>query len=300
MRSLLFLFISLFSAVASAQNLDDLFEEIKSSDNDSIIRIKAESAIELINQKERPNRLGEAYYYLGTSYEVSSPSKALDYFKKANQHLELERSDLVKNSYYKQSKLHTLFSEFPQAMETALKSLEFNKINGNAFEEQRDMSFIGYIHDRMYEFRESIKWNRRALKLAEKSKDSGAMALCYGRIGIAYDELAERANFNTKLFDSALYYNIKAAKLAELVGNLGFARTTYSNIGNSYSKLKDFEKAEEYTLKSLAVPGFESAKGVTLVNLGKIYLETGRYPEAKKYWIVPWLIPSNMVLANIN
>lgn len=54
MRSLLFLFISLFSAVASAQNLDDLFEEIKSSDNDSIIRIKAESAIEqLIKKSDR-------------------------------------------------------------------------------------------------------------------------------------------------------------------------------------------------------------------------------------------------------
>nr|WP_256259990.1 tetratricopeptide repeat-containing sensor histidine kinase [Winogradskyella luteola] len=108
------------------------------------------------------------------------------------------------------------------------------------------------------------------------------MAKCLGRIGIAYDELAEKDEFNKKLFDSALYYNNKAAKYAELSGDLGFARTTYSNIGNSYSKLKNYNKAEEYTLKSLAVPGFEASKGVTLVNLGKIYLETGRYTEAKK------------------
>ena len=282
MRSLFLLFLGIFSLVSNAQSLDEVFEELKNIDNDSIIRIKAEKALEFINEQDQDNYLGEAYYYLGKSYEDSSPSKSLDYFKKANKYLELQSSELIRNSYFKQSKLHTLFSEFPEAMEMALKSLEFNQVNGNSFEEQRDMSFIGYIHDRMYEFRESIKWNKKALRLAEKLNDSGAIALCYGRMGIAYDELAERANFNTKLFDSALFYNIKAAKLAEIVGNLGFARTTYSNIGNSYSKLKDYNKAEEYTLKSLAVPGFESAKGVTLVNLGKIYLETGRYAEAKK------------------
>lgn len=282
MRLNLFLCLFLLFAVSNAQNLERIFDELKTLDNDSIIRLKAEEAIKTIEQNSSDEGLGEAYYYLSISYEESAPTKSLEYFKKANKLLKPERSDLIKNSYFKQSKLHTLFSDFPEAMQTALKSLEINQINGNTFEEQRDMSFIGYIHDRMYEFRESIQWNRRALKLAEKLKDSGAMSLCYGRIGIAYDELAEQANFNTKLFDSALYYNIKAAKLAEKTGNLGFARTTYSNIGNSYSKLKNYDKAEEFTLKSLSVPGFESSKGVTLVNLGKIYLETGRYQEAKK------------------
>ncbi len=282
MRSFLFLFIVLFSSVGFTQNIDRLIDELRTLENDSILRVKAESALKLNQEQEQEDGLGEIYFYLGRSYENSSLTKALDYFKKSNKYLEQEGSDLIKNSYFKQSKLHTLFSEFPEAMQTALKSLEFNQINDNVFEVQRDMSFIGYIHDRMYEFRESIQWNRRALELAEKLQDSGAIALCYGRIGIAYDELAEQANFNPKLFDSALYYNIKAAKLAEKTGNLGFARTTYSNIGNSYSKLKDYKKAEEFTLKSLAVPGFESAKGVTLVNLGKIYLETGRYEEAKK------------------
>jgi len=144
------------------------------------------------------------------------------------------------------------------------------------------MSHIGYVYDRLYEFKESIKWNRKALKLALKLDNKYGQSRCYGRIGIAYDELAERDNFNKTLFDSALYYNQKAAKISEETGDLSFARTTYSNIGNTYSKLKDYAKAEEYTLKSLAVPGFEDRKGVTLVNLGKIYLETNRYKEAKK------------------
>lgn len=281
MRVVLFLILGLLSSISFSQNLDSLLSDLEQETSDSILRIKAEKGLEIISNQSIKVLLGDVYYYLATSYEKESPSKALEYFKKANNFIEQDHSKVIKNSYFKQSQFHTLFSEFPEAIQMAMKSLEYNQINNNQPEVQRDMSFIGYIHDRMYEFRESIRWNRRSLHLAEKLKDSNAMALCYGRIGIAYDELAELANFNKTLFDSALYYNVKAAKLAELVGNLGFARTTYSNIGNSYSKLKDYDKAEEYTLKSLAVPGFESSKGVTLVNLGKIYLETNRYQQAK-------------------
>jgi signal transduction histidine kinase len=200
----------------------------------------------------------------------------------ATPYLEVANHEWLSDLYFEKSSILTFFSEFPEALSLALKSLEYNQVNHLEKNIQRDMSFIGYIHDRMYEYRESIKWNRKALELAIKNNDKIGQAMCYGRIGIAYDELAEKDNFNPKLFDSALYYNIKAAKLSEEAGDLGFARTTYSNIGNSFSKLKQYKKAEEYTLKSLAVPGFEDRKGVTLVNLGKIYLETGRYDAAKK------------------
>ncbi|WP_370002127.1 ATP-binding protein [Winogradskyella sp.] len=260
----------------SAQDDNSLLREIEKSNNDSIIRVKAQHIIDVIENREI---VGKAHYYLAVSFESKNDYKALENFKKANT---LLKSDtLLEESFYRQSKIHTLFSEFPEAIKTALKSLEYNRLNNNLSKVQRDMSFIGYIHDRMYEFKESIEWNRKSLDIAKKLKDTMAMALCFGRIGIAYDELAEKNNFNRKLFDSALYYNNKAAKYAELTGNLGFARTTYSNIGNTYSKLKDYNKAEEYTRKSLSIPGFEAAKGVTLVNLGKIYLETGRYDEAK-------------------
>ena len=284
MKSILsFLFVVFIASQnITAQNFEALFEDMRNAPNDSLAVVKAQNLLSIINNQDDKTHLGIVYYYLAIAYEKKSPTKALDFYKKANNHFESYNQDVVKDSYFKQANIHTLFSEFPEAMNMALKSLEYNQIHNNESEVQRDMSFIGYIHDRMYEFRASISWNRKSLKLAEKLKDTVAISLCYGRIGIAYDELAEKANFNKKLFDSALYYNTKAAKLAELSGNLGFARTTYSNIGNSYSKLKNYEKAEEFTLKSLAVPGFESYKGVTLVNLGKIYLETGRYEAAKK------------------
>jgi signal transduction histidine kinase len=237
---------------------------------------------DLANDNRNEAMQGEALYLIAKSYRQKSAFKALEHYKMATPFLETSNHNWLSELYYEKSNIHTFLSEFPEALSLALKSLEYNQLNNIENNIQRDMSFIGYIHDRMYEYRESIKWNRNALDLAIKLGNKSAQAVCYGRIGIAYDELAENNNFNQKLFDSALYYNLKAAKLSEEAGDLGFARTTCSNIGNSYSKLRRYDKAEEYTLKSLAVPGFEEKKGVTLVNLGKIYLETGGYEAAKK------------------
>lgn len=242
----------------------------------------ANKLLEESKQIKDENQSGLAYYLKGKTIASTSNVKALDYYKLATAISEKNKDGLLKDLYFEQANIHTTFSEFPEALNFGLKSLEYNEINGFDKNVQRDMSFIGYIYDRMYEFKEAIKWNREALKLAKKLNDKNGEALCYGRIGIAYDELAEKDNFNKRLFDSALYYNQKAAKLSLQNNNLSFLRRTYSNIGNTYSKLKDYKKAEEYTLKSLEIPGFEENKGVTLVNLGKIYLETNRYQEAKK------------------
>lgn len=223
----------------------------------------------------------ETYFLIGKSYIATSSFKALQNFDFATEYLSINKHDFLSDLFFYKSKIYTTYSEFPKALELALQALQFNQEHQLESKIQRDLSHIGYIHDRMYEYRTSIKWNLKSLLIAEKLKDTAAIARCFGRIGIAYDELAENDEFNKILFDSALYFNKKAATLSELSGDLGTARRTYSNIGNSYSKLKQYDKAEEYTLKSLNVPGFEVNKGVTLVNLGKIYLETGRYKEAK-------------------
>ena len=250
--------------------------------NDSIANDYADKILADAQQEEDDLYKGKALFIKGKANTFKSNVKALDYFKEAARIFETYNDIDLKDVYYWQSRTHTDLSDFPEAISMGFKSLEYNKKNNFQDNVLRDMSHIGYVYDRLYEFKESIKWNREALKLALKLNNKDGQARCYGRIGIAYDELAEKDNFNKTLFDSALYYNQKAAKISEETGDLSFARTTYSNIGNTYSKLKDYTKAEAYTLKSLAVPGFEDRKGVTLVNLGKIYLETNRYKEAKK------------------
>lgn len=269
----------------NAVNQLDTYEKLVLSaldKNDSLAFEYAQKMYDLAVLSELKHRQGVALYYLGVSNLELNKTKALEFFKEALPILETNEDENLKDVYFHLSNIYVIFSDFPKSLQSALTSLEINQALEMDKNIQRDMSYIGYVFDRMYEFKESIKWNRKALQIAKKLNDKEAEAICYGRIGIAYDELAEKDNFNKKLFDSALYYNLTAVKLSEEVGNLGFTRTTYSNIGNSYSKLKNYDKAEEYTIKSLAVPGFDEKKGVTLVNLGKIYLETGRYDQARK------------------
>jgi signal transduction histidine kinase len=252
------------------------------NEKDSLLYHYSQAFAKLANSNGNSIQKAEALYFAGYATRNDNKSEALEKLTVALQELERDKSSLLKDIYYQISIFNLDFSEFPSALEFALKSLEYNRQTNNQVKLLRDLSHLGYIHDRMYEFETSIDYNRKALKIAQQINNKEGEAICYGRIGIAYDELAERDNFNQRLFDSALHYNLNAAKIAETYHMPGFARTTYSNIGNTYSKLKNFEKAEEYTLKSLSVPGFEPKKGVTLVNLGKIYLETGRYEAARK------------------
>ena len=252
------------------------------NDKDSLLYHYSKSFSKLANSSGTPVQKAEAQYFSAYAERNDNKSEALEKLMAVLPEFEQIKSPILSDIYFHISIFNLDFSEFPLALEFALKSLEYNRQINNQTKLLRDLSHLGYIHDRMYEFATSIEYNRKALKIAQQINNKEGEALCYGRIGIAYDELAERDNFNKQLFDSALYYNLNAAKIAETYNLAGFARTTYSNIGNTYSKLKNFEKAEEYTLKSLAVPGFEPKKGVTLVNLGKIYLETGRYEAAKK------------------
>src|SRR5690606_30254391 len=99
-----------------------------------------------------------ALFLKGKIISLSSSIRALDYFQDATKFLEDSEDQCLKDVYYEQSQIHTLFSEFPMALDFGLKSLEFNEINHIEENVLRDMSFIGYIYDRMYEFRESIKW----------------------------------------------------------------------------------------------------------------------------------------------
>ncbi|MFK5879226.1 MAG: sensor histidine kinase [Flavobacteriaceae bacterium] len=269
MKKLLFLFLLCTAYLSYSQNIKKEQDRLL-----NILTLAIKNNDELVKN--------ETYFLIGQSYLTTSSFKALQNFDLATEYLVENNHDFLSDLFFQKSNIYTTYSEFPKALELALKSLQYNQKQQLESKTQRDLSHIGYIHDRMYEYRTSIKWNLKSLLIAEKLKDTAAIARCFGRIGIAYDELAENDGFNKVLFDSALYFNKKAAVLSELSGNLGIARRTYSNIGNSYSKLRLYDKAEEYTLKSLAVPGFEESKGVTLVNLGKIFLETGRYAEAKK------------------
>src|SRR5690606_8258152 len=184
---------------SNTQQKFDIFKQLSQlylSKNDSLAFFYADEMLKISKSTKSKSQKGEALFFLGKAYYDISKTKSLDYFKEAEPLLLSSKSDYLKDIYYDQSNIYTVFSEFPEALKFEIKSLEYNQSHNHQHNILRDMSSIGYIYDRMYEFKESIKWNRQALKLAIKLKDKRGEALCYGRIGIAYDELAEQDNFN--------------------------------------------------------------------------------------------------------
>src|SRR5690606_32541116 len=80
----------------------------------------------------------------------------------------------------------------------------------------------------------------------------------------------------------AMYYNKKAIELFEKYDNQSGLNIWYSNLGNTYAKLGDWDNAEKYTRLSLLTAEQNHPKTYTLVNLGKILIERGKFSEAKK------------------
>ena len=242
--------------------------------SDSLALDYAQKAYALSKSIEQPSFICQAAYQLGKIYRKSSDNMALKYLNEAENIAENENLDLKTAIYETKLEIFRRKGWFPKALEYGIKTLNYYQKKGNNTKIAEISNEIAFTYDRMENYTEAINWNKKALSILKKLNNKKLTGSCLGGIGIAYDEL--------KQFDSALYYNKKAVKIFKEINNLALLRVWYSNIGNTYSKLNKLDKAEEYTLKSLKVPGFIESKGVTLVNLGKIYLETGRYKEAQK------------------
>lgn len=162
---------------------------------------------------------------------------------------------------------------YPEALKAALKSMQLREKLPDQADYIRSLINLGYVYDRMGDYEKAISWHEKALEASLQFNDDEFIGRCYGLIGIAYDELEQ--------FEKALEYNFKAIEYFENVSDLGYKRAWFSNIGNTYTKLNDFVNAEKYTRIALALDVPTESNLVTLVNLGKIYLETGRYKEAQ-------------------
>lgn len=241
--------------------------------NDTLALGYSKESLRLSHQTNNKNLLAKSLYNLGLSYSLISDKDALKYLDKAESLSLTQNLDLITDIYLAKSGIYRRKGWFPQALNYGLKALDLFSKTKNLNTIAHITNQIAFTYDRMGNYKEAVNWNKKALKSAIISGNKKVIGMCLGGIGIAYDEL--------KVFDSALYYNKKAVAIFEEIKDYSRTRTWYSNIGNTYSKLNKLNKAEEYTLKSLNIKGFKKRKSVTLVNLGKIYLETNRYKEAQ-------------------
>jgi signal transduction histidine kinase len=250
------------------------YTEYTEDTKDSLALDYAQKAYTLSKNLDQPSLICKSAYQLGKIHSRNSDNLALKYLNEAEDISVKENLDLKTAIYETKLDIYRRKGWFPKALEYGIKTLNHYLNTKNKTKIADISNKIAFTYDRMGNYKEAINWNKKALSILKKSGDKKLTGICLGGIGIAYDEL--------KKFDSALYYNKKAVEIFKDINSPSLLRVWYSNIGNTYSKLNKLDKAEEYTLKSLNVHGFLESKGVTLVNLGKIYLETGRYKEAQK------------------
>lgn len=169
---------------------------------------------------------------------------------------------------------YTEMSWYSEALHYRLKSLEYfqNKMDTTMI--VHTMIRIGYINDRIGEYETSLSWYKKAEPIALNFGDTLNIADVYAYRGIAYDELG--------MYDSVHYYNQKAIELFLAIEEMYAYSIWCSNIGNTYIKQKNFNKAEEFLLKSLSSSPDDIGddKAIKLINLSKVYYHYEDYRAA--------------------
>jgi signal transduction histidine kinase/tetratricopeptide (TPR) repeat protein len=278
------------SILTSVSNLSD------SAKTDSLIRLArqfiineqaevtialSKVALEYAHQHKFKDLTPKARFYLAAGYDETLQFDSSLYHYK----LALEE---MKGTAHANWKVHVLQNisnylggngSYDQALKYKLNVLAIAEEENDSLAIGIARSGIGYLYDRMKEFEESIRWQRKAIvALANSARGEYYKYLCYSRIGIAYDDL--------ELFDSAHFYNklgLEGMRKLEMKSDIPIS---LSNIGNTYSKQKKWKQAQFYLEEALRLNedvGDMITGAIAAINLGYVYTERGKYKLAKQY-----------------
>ncbi len=124
-------------------------------------------------------------------------------------------------------------------------------------------------------FKVSLEYHLKSLKIRKEIADTNGIAMSYGNIGLIHSSL--------KKYDKCIAYYKKAKQSFELTNNKPALSWAYRAIGIAYSDLKQYEKAIKNLEKSLKIcsdiKDFSGTK-YGLLNLGIVYL--GMYDNSPK------------------
>lgn len=114
----------------------------------------------------------------------------------------------------------------------------------------------------------------------DRDEINNGLARSYGSIAIVFSEQSNYAK--------ALQYNLKAASIYEANRDLPKIAHVYNNIGIVYQSLGEDFKALDYFIKCLKIQKKIRSKsaGITMTNIGNIYLRQKNYPKAFDYYII--------------
>lgn len=217
--------------------------------------------------------IGKAYLFIALSYYNSSIDSAVKYFNLSSEILTKLNHEWSGYGYENSASIFREKGWFQESLNSSLNALEAYENHKDTVQIAKSMSNIGYLNNRLRNHREALLWQFKALdKIADK--DYEVKGLIYGRIGISYDELA--------IYDSAFYFNKIAIDIFRKISAENYLFQWLSNIANTLIKQKKYVEAEQYIKEAFEHCNSDDSKANVLNNLGKVYLETGRYNEASK------------------
>ncbi|MCB2221603.1 MAG: sensor histidine kinase [Bacteroidetes bacterium] len=231
-------------------------------------------AIDLSREIDYHPGVGMATLFLALNTEFVDTAQAIKYFMLSSDTLLALNHDWAGYGYENAARIYQGRAWYPEALDAALKALRTYEIVGDSVQYAKTASAIGYINDLMQNYRESVRWQKKALTWLKPGEAPDVIGLILGRIDIAYDEL--------KIYDSAHFYNDRAIQIFDEIEDYYYLSQWYSNKANTYMKQGEMSKAEEYLKQALQFSKMETELSIIYINLGKVYLETNRYQQARK------------------
>lgn len=173
--------------------------------------------------------------------------------------------------------------EYSKALRLALTIHESLKNSNNVQLKFRALILLGDIYDRTNNFKESLKYFKSAYQyLDPQSSDFKGLsnfnaATATLRLGYIYAK--------TNQLDSAKYYYLKVDDVNSFSKQVLYLKAlSFNNLSGIYEREKQFDIAEDYSNKALALHrqmGDKISIANALNNLGNLYLSQGLFQKSK-------------------
>jgi len=244
---------------------------------------------ELENKKGQASNLGN----IGIVYdEQGNYPKALDYYFRA-----LKMSEEIGLKAGQSANLANIgivyFGEgdHTKALEYYFKALKINREIGNRVNEGNNLGSIGSVYMEQNKFSNALEYFLKAQKIYVESGNQQGLANVFNNIGNVFmsrgDSAAANGRSSNEAYALSLTNHMKAMKINEELGNKNGLGVNYVNLGMLYKTLKQYERAEQYLLKSNELAKeIHSLDELRYVNesLSQLYEATSRPGLALKHF----------------
>jgi len=272
------------------KTLNQLCLEYEFTDRDKA-KAYVKQALELAKKTDYKKGIARSFLYLGYLEEdVGNYTQAISYYKKSLKISEQsENKKGIASSFGNIGLVYTWQGDYPKALEYHFKALKMGEELNDKSRIAICLGNIGIVYWRQGDYPKALEHYFKALKMDEELGDKSDIAADLSNIGLVYYDQGD--------YPKALEYYFKALKMAEELKYKQLQANTLGNIGNVYVEQGKahpnpsqreglFNRALEYYTKALKMDeelGNKNGIAVNLGNIGSLYTEQKKYPEAERY-----------------